>query len=170
MTAMRFFADWLIANYIGDTSWSDGRYGYHNYPDAPLAISNKTIGCNSLSGQLTVHQYGADYIETVCSMPTKVSFIGTKQIGVANVRPHSGKFMFWSNRHDSSDTKLTKVVDLTAVTTATLKYWAWWSLEDNYDYLYLLVSTDDGEKYAVRVISILTEEQRIDEQLRRLPH
>jgi len=33
-----------------------------------------------------------------------------------------------------------------------------------------VVSTDNGEKYAVRVISILTEEQRIDEQLRRLPH
>ena len=33
-----------------------------------------------------------------------------------------------------------------------------------------VVSTDDGENYAVRVISILTEEQRIDEQLRRLPH
>ena len=149
MAAKSFFADWLIANYIGDTSWSDGRYGYQNYPDAPLAISNKTMGCNSLSGKLTVHQYGADYIETVCSMPTKVSFIGSNQIGVANVHPHSGKFMFWSNRHDSSDTKLTKVVDLTAVTTATLKYWAWWSLEDNYDYLYLLVSTDDGETWQI---------------------
>ena len=33
-----------------------------------------------------------------------------------------------------------------------------------------VVSTDNGENYAVRVISILTEEQRIDEQLRRLPH
>jgi len=33
-----------------------------------------------------------------------------------------------------------------------------------------VVSTDSGENYAVRVISILTEEQRIDEQLRRLPH
>ena len=33
-----------------------------------------------------------------------------------------------------------------------------------------VVSTDAGENYAVRVISILTEEQRIDEQLRRLPH
>ena len=33
-----------------------------------------------------------------------------------------------------------------------------------------VVSTDDGQNYAVRVISILTEEQRIDEQLRRLPH
>ena len=33
-----------------------------------------------------------------------------------------------------------------------------------------VVSTNSGENYAVRVISILTEEQRIDEQLRRLPH
>ena len=33
-----------------------------------------------------------------------------------------------------------------------------------------VVSTDNGDNYAVRVISILTEEQRIDEQLRRLPH
>ena len=101
MTVMSFFADWLIANYIGDTSWSDGKYGYHNYPDAPLAISNKTMGCNSLSGQLTVHQYGVDYIETACNVPAKVSFVGSNQIGVADVRPHSGQFMFWSNRHDS---------------------------------------------------------------------
>ena len=149
MTVMSFFADWLIANYIGDTSWSDGKYGYHNYPDAPLAISNKTMGCNSLSGQLTVHQYGVDYIETACNVPAKVSFVGSNQIGVADVRPHSGKFMFWSNRHDSSDTKLTKSVDLTDVTTATLHYWAWWSLENNYDYVYLLVSTDNGDTWQI---------------------
>ena len=149
ITSIQVFADWLIANYVGDTSWSDGRYGYYNYPDAPLAISSETMGCNSISGELTVHQYGADYIETDCTFPTKVVFTGSNQIGVANVRPHSGKFMVWGNRHDSSDTTLTKLVDLTAVTAATLNYWAWWSLENNYDYVYLLVSTDHGATWQI---------------------
>ena len=149
ITTINVFGDWLIANYVGDTEWSDGRYGYHNYPDAPLVTSSNTMGCNSMSGKLTVHQYGADYIETDCGLPTKVMFTGSNQIGVANVRAHSGKFMFWSNRHDSSDTTLTKLVDLTTVTAATLNYWAWWSLENNYDYVYLLVSTDHGTTWQI---------------------
>ena len=149
ITTIDVFSDWLIANYVGDTSWSDGRYGYHNYPDAPLATSSDTMGCNSTSGELTVHQYGADYIENDCTSRKKVVFTGSNQIGVANVQPHSGKFMFWGNRHDTSDTTLTKLVDLTTVSGATLNYWAWWSLENNYDYVYLLVSTDNGTTWQI---------------------
>ena len=149
ITTIDVFSDWLIANYVGDTSWSDGRYGYHNYPDAPLATSSASMGCNSISGELTVHQYGADYIENDCTSRKKVVFTGSNQIGVANVQPYSGKFMFWGNRHDTSDTTLTKLVDLTTVSEATLNYWAWWSLENNYDYVYLLVSTDNGTTWQI---------------------
>jgi len=35
-------------------------------------------------------------------------------------------------------------VDLTDVSTATLKYWTWYDIEADWDYAYLLVSTDNG--------------------------
>jgi hypothetical protein len=42
---------------------------------------------------------------------------------------------------------LTRSIDLTSASTATLKYWAWYDIEEDWDYAYLLVSTDDGEHW-----------------------
>jgi hypothetical protein len=51
----------------------------------------------------------------------------------------------WSNRSDSSVTKLSREFDFTGISgPISLSYKAWYDLEEDYDYLYLLVSADGG--------------------------
>jgi hypothetical protein len=52
--------------------------------------------------------------------------------------------MWWSNRADESDSRLTRPFDLTGVDSATLNYWTWYFIEEGWDYAYLMVSTDGG--------------------------
>ena len=147
INADTFFADWVVANYLGDTSWADGRYGYSDYTAAPRAARTASLACRAGAGELNVHQYAADYITIDCPSATRARFIGDEQVRAVPAGPHSGDFMFWGNRQDSSDTTLTREFDLSQVSAATLKYWTWWSLEENYDYVYLVVSSDGGESW-----------------------
>jgi bacillopeptidase F (M6 metalloprotease family) len=63
--------------------------------------------------------------------------------------PHGGRYAFWSQRSDESDTRLTRAFDLTGLTSATLTYWAWWDIEADFDYAYLEISTDDGQTWKI---------------------
>jgi len=141
------FQDWVVANYLGDTSWADGRYGYRDYAEAPRVMPTASLGCTTPTGAMSVHQYAADYITIDCPSATSASFSGDELVRAVPTRPHSGDFMFWGNRQDSSDAMLTRKFDLTQVSSATLTYWAWWALEENYDYAYLVTSTDDGKTW-----------------------
>jgi hypothetical protein len=44
---------------------------------------------------------------------------------------------------------MTHAFDLTGLTSATLKYQAWWELEKDYDFTYLEVSTDGGTAWSM---------------------
>ncbi len=143
------FADWVVANYLGDRDWSDGRYVYHNYESAPkVEIPMENIySCPFEILHGVVHQYAADYISIDCEGTYTLSFAGIRQVRVVPAEAHSGRYVFWSNRQDASDTRLTREFDLSSVDSATLNYWAWWSIENNYDYVYVEVSTDDGDSW-----------------------
>jgi hypothetical protein len=63
--------------------------------------------------------------------------------------PHSGKYFWWSNRGDSSDTTLTRAFDLAGLSQATLKVWLWYDVEEDWDYAYIEVSTDGGQTWDI---------------------
>ncbi len=150
VTALSLFEDWTIANYLGDPRVADGRYAYHDYPNAPTVSSpTDTLSCPSGPQTGTVHQYAADYIELDCSGPITVTFSGDLKNQVIPATAHSGRYAFWSHRNDESDTTLTHDFDLTGVKTATFKYWTWFGLEQNYDYAYLEASTDGGTNWTI---------------------
>jgi len=150
-TGVDVFSDWVIANYVGDKSVGDGRYFYNNYPKAPRVTNHAaTVTTCPLSVKsATVHQFGADYIRISCRGTYTFDFTGSQQVSVMPATPHSGKFAFWSNRGDKSDTTLTREFDLTNVKSATLKYWALWTIEEDYDYGYVEVSTDGGKTWKI---------------------
>src|SRR5258708_24348678 len=52
--------------------------------------------------------------------------------------------MWWSNRDDKTDTRLTHTFDLSGVNKATLSFWLWYATEQEWDYGYVEVSTDNG--------------------------
>jgi hypothetical protein len=65
-------------------------------------------------------------------------------VSVVPAQAHSGQTMWWANRADESDTRLTRTFDLSGVSSATLNYWTWYFIEEGWDYGYVMVSTDGG--------------------------
>jgi hypothetical protein len=54
---------------------------------------------------------------------------------------------WWSNRRNMLSSSLTRQVDLGAVETATLHFWTWYDIETDFDYGYVMASTDDGRTW-----------------------
>jgi len=144
------FIDWVLANYLQDSSVADGRYDYKNYPGAPSTSDTESIySCPTESLTRDVHQYGADYIRIACSGSFDLHFEGSVQVGVLPMDAYSGEYAFWSNKGDESDMTLTRSFDFSDHTgPLTLTFWTWYDLEEDYDYLYLEASLD-GENWQI---------------------
>jgi hypothetical protein len=62
--------------------------------------------------------------------------------------PYSGDYAFWSNKGDESDMTLTRAFDFTGVTgPITISYYTWYDIETDWDYVYLLASTNNGDDW-----------------------
>jgi immune inhibitor A len=144
ITADDVILDWIVANYLKDASVGDGRYAYGNYPDVPQTQDTKKIDtCPQTPLNLSVNQYGAEYIDITCSGKSTLSFKGTTLNQILPADAHSGKYFFWSNNGDASNMTLTRSFDFTTATgPIQMSYWTWYDLENGYDYAYLEASTD----------------------------
>ena len=144
------FADWMIASYLQDSRASDGRFTYHNYPQAPQPSETESIqNCPTQAETREVSQYGVDYIRLRCRGSFTLYFEGSVQASVVPTDPYSGEYLIWSNRGDESDMTFTRSFDFSAQSgPLTLTYWTWYDLETDYDYVYLLASTD-GESWQI---------------------
>jgi len=144
ITADDVFADWVLASYLRDGAIGDGRYTYHNYPDAPQpAVADKVRTCPTENNTRDVSQYGVDYIRITCPGDYTLHFEGFQQVPIVPVGPHSGLYSFWSNQGDESDMTLTRTFDFSNLSgPLNLNYWTWFDLEKGYDYLYLEASLD----------------------------
>ncbi len=144
ITADDVVMDWFVAMYLKDGSVGDGRYTYHNYPDVPQTHDTQTITtCPQTPTNMSVNQYGAEYIDISCAGNYTLSFKGSTEVNLLPTDPHSGNYMFWSNEGDESDMTMTHAFDLTNVNVPIqMSYWTWYDLEKGYDYAYLEASTD----------------------------
>ncbi|MDC5698761.1 immune inhibitor A [Intrasporangium calvum] len=61
--------------------------------------------------------------------------------------PHSGSYEWWGGSADDLQNTLTRTVDLTGKTSASLSAWVEYEIEEDYDYLYTEVSTDGGTSW-----------------------
>jgi hypothetical protein len=146
------FKDWVIASYLKNEHISDGRYTYNNFLRAPQAEATEIIS-DCPSDQLTrdVHQYGVDYIRINCKGDFKLHFEGSTQAMVIPAEAHSGEYFYWSNKGDEADMTLTRSFDFRGYEgELTLSYWAWYDLEEDFDYVYAEVS-EDGENWEILV-------------------
>ncbi|MFJ7274816.1 immune inhibitor A domain-containing protein [Kitasatospora sp. NPDC098663] len=62
-------------------------------------------------------------------------------------KPASGKSEWWSGSDDNLNVTLTRDIDLTGKTKASLNAKAWYELEANFDYAFAEVSTDGGTNW-----------------------
>lgn len=143
LTLEEVFKDWVVANYLDESGARDPRYRY----DGLAVRVSPTDRVTSTTGwrDRTVHQFAADYLEVDGRWSSaRIRFEGAPEARVVAVPAHSGSAFWWSNRGDLVDTKLTRIFDLRGLSQATLKFWAWYDLEDDYDYVYVMVSRDGG--------------------------
>jgi hypothetical protein len=158
ITADDVFMDWAAALYLSNGSVGDGRYVYKNYSDAPQVSAVESISnCpQSLSG--TVNQYGMDYYSITCAGDHTLTFTGSTVVGLLPITPHSGNYVFWSNRGDESDMTLTREFDFTGVSSPiNLSFEMWHDLETDYDYVFLEGSTD-GQNWEILTTPSGTDE------------
>ena len=149
ITAVDVFADWVITNYLGDPDVADGRYEYHNNPDAPTSEPTDSFSDCPTDYTASVTQFGADYYEIDCSGDLTINFSGSLAVQVVPTLPNSGRYAFWSHRGDDSDMRLVQEFDFTGLSSVTLNYSTWYEIELDWDYTYLVVSTDGGTTWAM---------------------
>jgi hypothetical protein len=94
----------------------------------------------------SVHQYAVRYFDLPAGK-VAVDLSGASSVRLLPTDPHSGKALWWSNRGDGSDMSLTRSVDLRGVDSATLQYWTWFDIEDQFDYAYVEASDDGGKTW-----------------------
>ncbi|MCH7479782.1 MAG: immune inhibitor A [Chloroflexi bacterium] len=140
--------DWALANFLNDPGLLDGRYAYNNYPiSTDIRPTERVSDCSVPLQQREVHQYGVDYIRIDCDDQHTLYFEGDVQTTLLPASAYSGEFAFWSNKGHQSDMTLTRRFDFTAESgPLTFNYWTWYDIESDWDYVYLLASTD-GENW-----------------------
>jgi immune inhibitor A len=144
ITADDVFMDWAAALYLKDERIGDGRYTYHNFPNAPQASDTDVISdCLQSALDRSVNQYGIDYVNVTCTGDFTLHFRGSTVARLLPVDAHSGAYAFWSNKGDESNMTLTREFDFTnAAAPIKLSYWTWYDIEKDWDYLHLAGSTD----------------------------
>lgn len=142
LTHKDIFADWTIANLLDEPrlDFHAGRYGYTAIDPATPRIET-SYGRRDLpiNEQMTVHQYAVNYIEIKSNAPVSFTFTGDTLTRLMDTEARSGQYLWWSNREDESNTRLTRVLDLSAAQTAQINFWAWHHIEEDWDYAYVLV-------------------------------
>jgi hypothetical protein len=147
------FADWVLANFLQDTTLVDGQYGYDLLPTGmPGIVPLATVTDYPFTYTTTANQYAADYyvlnnLPASHQLDIRLDAPGT--VALLPVTPYSGRTLWYSNRADFSETTLTRAVDLRTVPAATLHYAAWYHLENGWDYAYLMVSADGGATWDI---------------------
>jgi immune inhibitor A len=150
LTADDVFADWATAFYLNDPTVGDGRYAFSLYPNPPSPYIESEIEYCPLQLQTSsVHQYGIDIIEITCPGDYIFEFQGSTSVRLIPTEAASGNYSFWSNQGDVSNSTLTREFDLSEVSgSVEMTYQAWYSIEEDWDYVYVEASTN-GEDWTI---------------------
>jgi immune inhibitor A len=145
VTSTDVLEGWVVANLIGGNARAPREYQYDRLDFSP--VTPAPLGSLPATQQTTVNQHAADYYSLEAARDLQVEFNGSTKVRPIPASPHSGDHYWWSGRSNKSDITLTHEVDLSGVSTATLRYWAWFDIEEGWDYGYVVVSTDGGKTW-----------------------
>ncbi len=147
------FADWVIANSVYAALENGGVYDYTSFPylsDIPpfhIPIEKSPFATSFAAAQYASDPYslnlpfGASSIDISIEAPASVAII-------PDGGENQSRFMY-SNRADMGDSTLTRAFDLTGIEDATLNFRLWHDLEDDWDYGYVMASTDGGAAWEI---------------------
>ena len=142
------FADWMVANLLDR---EDAGYGYANLD--PEARITRTVRVGDDGTTVSLPQYGIDYVELKDAKDEiMVHFEGAGVTPLLPVDvPDDG--CWWTNRGDDISSTLTRSFTVPAPAAdgsdPMLTFDRWYSIEEDWDYLYLEASTDGGATWDV---------------------
>lgn len=144
-TGDEMWLDWLVAMAVMDARDVASEYRWRGPELGPPA----TTQINNLPARLetTVSQYAADYYELPSSGTTTIDFAGTPLVPLLPAGARSGDFVWYAQRANDSNPRLTRALDLRDVQTATLTYDVFSDIEYGYDFGYVSVSEDGGRTW-----------------------
>jgi len=154
ITADDVYRDSAVALLLHDPSIGDGRYSLESYRDAPSLSVRERYGECPLAQPIQSHvnQYGIDLLGLSCPGDYTLQFQGETTAQVVPAEPRSGEWAFWSNRGNQSDMTLTREFDLSqARGSVELSYWLWYDIEEDWDYVYLEASRDNGQTWEILI-------------------
>ncbi len=138
LNADDFFADWVAANALDTGYPAPLRYGVRvqaaasDYPftlaRAALPYSTHYLRLDGLGER--------DTLQLTLELPDAVPLL-------PDDTPDGARFAF-SSSGSSTQAWFVRAFDLRAVRTAELRFWAWYDLEEGWDYAYLAASVDGG--------------------------
>lgn len=145
----QFTADWAAANYL-DNENADRQYYYQSLRIRQPTVSVQLNGSKMLERLEEMEQFGVHYIDlNDLRGETTITFAGDTAVNLIGAPPRSGEQMWYAPSVDDMDAQLTATFDLSGINQATLKYAVWYELEEDYDYAYLSVSTDNGHSWEI---------------------
>ncbi len=142
-----FLSAWAVANLLDGTSEQPA----HNYAALALDQPLRRGVWKRLPATTTdrLAQYGVHYVELSRGGPVTITFAGDTLVPVTDGPPPTGEPFWLAPAVDNLAATLTREVDLRGVAAATLEFWAWFDLEEGWDYAYLTASTDGGESWTI---------------------
>ena len=147
------FADWVVANWVDepDALNGDGRFGYRRFDLADAAPAASYANAPVAETAAQVSNYGTDYLDIRSEGDVVFHFRGVTETRLADTTAPDGMRMWWSNRSDDANPRLTRQFDLSTLTagsTITMSVDMWWNIEETYDYGYVQVSRN-GEDWVI---------------------
>lgn len=149
-----FTADFAAANYLRDP-FAGSRYHYEHIHTVPPA-SELYLNDIPLNITKTLNQFGVHYIDLDFSGAINIQFAGDTVANLIDAPPPQAEQMWLAPPQNDTDAKLMAVVDLTAVSQATLRFNTWYDLEEQWDFAYITISTDEGGTW--QILSSVYEE------------
>ncbi|MDF3144798.1 MULTISPECIES: immune inhibitor A domain-containing protein [unclassified Streptomyces] len=123
-----------IGDLPGDmTAWDKLQLGWLNYDKAKAATESEH--------KLGVAEYNTRHKQAL------VVELPKKKVTTEIVKPAQGANQWWSGSGDNLANTLTRSVDLTGKSSASLTLDGWYDIEAEFDYLYTEVSTDGGANW-----------------------
>jgi hypothetical protein len=141
----QFVADWVAANFLDDPA-AGPRFYYRNL-DVDRPSYEMRVDDLPLDTVKTLNQFGTHYINLDLRGKISISFAGDTIAELINVAPPNGEKVWFVPGVDDADAQLTAEFDLTGLDQATLKFSSWYELEEDYDFAYVAISSDNGDTW-----------------------